>query len=297
MNGQNIDSPRPGARRMLLVGSGKLAHALALTMPEEIAAVMVRDADRFASIGPLVPEASLVFSLEEIAHLPIDLIWIATSDRAIPEVAERVAAGRDSWEGVTVAHSSGAGSVSLLEPFSRKGGRPLVLHPNASFTGDSPIPPGLLWGVTGTSDDVERIAAEILAPVAPRLVTVADERRPLYHAAASAASNYSLALFHMAAELYRRAGLDDRDARAVVARFMHESVERGVEDGVAMPEKLTGPISRGDREVVEQQLRSVERDAPEYLRPFAALGELTAGIVCTGEGLREWKELFGGVDA
>jgi predicted short-subunit dehydrogenase-like oxidoreductase (DUF2520 family) len=191
---------------------------------------------------------------------------------------------------VTAIHSSGAGSISLLAPFTRRNGSALVLHPNGSFTGDAPVPAGLLWTATASSPELLDHAARLLAPAAPRIVPLADDRRPLYHAAASVASNYSLALFFMAVDLYRRAGLDDHDAREVVRRFVHESVDRGMEGG-ALGERLTGPISRGDIDVVARQIVAITEAAPDYRRAFTALGAMTA--MMAGKDDAGWRELFG----
>lgn len=288
-----MDEDRGGEAvgRIVLVGAGKLAHAIGLTMPERVAAVLVRSPEHAAAIGPFPPGAPLLGRPDEVAGVDLDVIWLVTSDRAIPEMAGLIAPSRERWDGVTVIHSSGAGSVAALAPFASRGARTLVLHPNASFTGEAPIPSGLLWTVTSADPNALSFARHLLESVAPRIVAIEESHRALYHAAASVASNYSLSLFYMAVDLYRAAGLEDADARDVVGRFIRESVERGMAGGEP-GDLLTGPISRGDIEIVQRQLLAIQRDALRYCEPFAALGGMTAAMVAGGADLERWRRVF-----
>ena len=82
---------------------------------------------------------------------------------------------------------------------------------------------------------------------------VADEDRAAYHAAASIASNFLVAL-EGAAEQLRRAGRGSptRGARAARPRTRRELGERGAD-------ALTGPIARGDAATVARQREADRR--------------------------------------
>jgi predicted short-subunit dehydrogenase-like oxidoreductase (DUF2520 family) len=152
----------------------------------------------------------------------------------------------------------------------------MALHPNVSVTGDEPIPSGLLWSVS--SEGIEpRVIDALLNGLEPRITTIDEELRPLYHAAASVAANFTTTLFALAEELYRRSGIPIDAARTTVARFMNESVERSVGSGAV--EAVTGPVARNDMEIVRRQLDSIDERAPEFRALFERLVEATAQLL------------------
>jgi predicted short-subunit dehydrogenase-like oxidoreductase (DUF2520 family) len=257
-------------------------------MPERIIAIYGRDSHRLQAMNIIVPDAKLITSIDNFHDTLCDAIWIATADRDIEQICGEVASVRDSWEGVVAIHSSGAVPLAALEVVHQRGGGILALHPNVSLTGDEPIPEGLLWSVAsdGVGEDFPQLLLEGLQP---RLVVIDEDLRPLYHAAASAAANYSVTLFAIAEQLYRRAGVTDEDARTTVTRFMLQSIERSSLRG---PEaSVTGPVVRGDRDVLREQMRLVKAKAPELYSAFRSLAEATA-LLFSDTWNETWKEVF-----
>ncbi|MBS1910932.1 MAG: DUF2520 domain-containing protein [Bacteroidetes bacterium] len=257
--------------RLALVGSGRLARAIIRTFPHRVRAVLVRSA------APSLPggfdPAFVTVDPVRFADAGMDALWIATADAAIAPVAAMLAPLRESWKGVTVIHSSGATTRAVLGPFAARGARTIVLHPNGAFTGDAAISPGLVWGVSAADPGAIEFMLSLLHDIEPRPVTVAEEHQALYHAAASMASNYSVALFAAAETLYRRAGFDPAISQELVARYMRESVERAAVAG-AEP-ALTGPIVRGDEAVVRAQRNAIAAAQPSLLQLFDAFADLT----------------------
>lgn len=267
---------QPAHLRVAVIGGGRFARALLRTMPDRICGVVVRNNDVVSELRSLFPGTPVVTRFHDLDPASYDALWIATSDAAIPGVARTLADEREEWNKILVLHSSGATSPDALRALKNKGAIALALHPNGAFTGELPIPPGLVWSISSDDEEERRIILRLLAPLAPRLVVVDDRHRALYHAAASAASNYAVTLFGIAVDLYRRAGLSDAEARDVVAGFMAASAARGAALGAR--EALTGPVTRGDRDVVAGQIDAVRRFAPEYLESFLVLALQTAEL-------------------
>lgn len=263
--------------RIALIGFGRFGRSLALALPEYIRVLRLRSTDR-----PQLPD---VLRGVEVYHddtwLPrlggdIDTVWIATSDAAIASVALQLARNWEKWDGITVLHSSGATSGAVLDPLVALGAHALALHPNGAFTGTEPIPSGLLWTASTADPAALQTAHNLLARLSPAIVTVLDENRSLYHAAASVASNYAVTLFAAAQRLYERAGIPGTEAAATVARFLGESAMRARELG---PEAaLTGPIVRGDEEVARSQAQAVRAAAPELAALFDELAAATRAL-------------------
>jgi predicted short-subunit dehydrogenase-like oxidoreductase (DUF2520 family) len=100
---------------------------------------------------------------------------------------------------------------------------------------------------------------------------VPEEQRAAYHAAASIASNFPVALEESAAELLERAGV--ADARELLAPLVLRTAANWAERG---PEALTGPVARGDRETIERHRAALAELAPELLPMYEALAERAA---------------------
>jgi predicted short-subunit dehydrogenase-like oxidoreductase (DUF2520 family) len=126
---------------------------------------------------------------------------------------------------------------------------------------------------------------------------LADEVKPLYHAAAVFCSNYLVAVEGVAQELFRLAGIED-------PLPMFEPLARAALDATFAlgPEQaLTGPSARGDVGTIARNLESLSERAPDAIPAYLALAEVAAGLaVRTGrlgpedarkvvEVLDQWK--------
>lgn len=270
--------------RLLLIGAGRLARALIRSIPDRIVAVLVRPgtepltADEAGSIR-------VVELLEHLGGIEFDTAWILVQDRLISSVAHDLSTLPIDWRGRLAIHSSGAGTTKALLPLASRGCVTAVVHPNGSFSGKALIPNDLFWGISNEIDDsVKEWIQDILAPVRPRLIPVADSDRLLYHVAAATASNYVALLIAVARQFYQRAGVDPEHAKWIVAAFV-DQVNRNSMD-IDAARSITGPIARGDVDVVRRQLEEITRRAPEWLELMLALARATATVVGAPEELR-----------
>lgn len=265
---------------MVIIGAGRLARALVKTLGDRVVAVIRRTPGAIDD-EPAAAGAQICERLDEIST-SFDCVWIATSDRSIPDVAGELASTRESWQGIVVIHSSGATPLAALEPFRVRAATTLAIHPNWGATGEQKIPEGIYWGVSSADQSGESAAAEILTLVAGRAIIVDEARRGVYHAAASTASNFSVTLYVMSLALYDAAGIDMDIAEDMAFSFMLDSIERIVPGNPIGA--LTGPIVRGDRDVVRLQIQGIREHAPELFETFQALVRLTTSLVDAGRG-------------
>ncbi|MEO5930229.1 MAG: Rossmann-like and DUF2520 domain-containing protein [Candidatus Kapaibacterium sp.] len=274
---------------IVIIGSGRFAGSLARSMPERIIAIVSRNAGNQRGTERAKLNIPVVDSFSAVDRDSYGAVWIATSDASISEVAESIAPARDSWEGIVVVHSSGATPVNALDALRARGAFTIALHPNGSFTGAAPISAGLVWGISSHNPDFMGVAEELIGPLHPMLVPIEDRHRALYHAAASMAANYSITLFSIAMDLYMRAGLPESRARDVVAAFMAGSAANARALGPRAA--LTGPVARGDMEVVARQIGAIGADAPEYIPLFIEMTMRTAMLI-DEENSDAWRELI-----
>jgi predicted short-subunit dehydrogenase-like oxidoreductase (DUF2520 family) len=110
-----------------------------------------------------------------------------------------------------------------------------------------------------------------------RPFAVDEADRTAYHAAASIASNFLVALEESAAELLAEAGV--KDARELLAPLVLRTAANWAERG---PAALTGPIARGDDATVDRHLAELRERAPELVPLYEALAERTRAIAAQG---------------
>jgi predicted short-subunit dehydrogenase-like oxidoreductase (DUF2520 family) len=184
------------------------------------------------------------------------LVLLCVPDRAIPQTARAVPPG--PW----VAHVSGATPLAALDPHERRFG----LHPLQTFTrarGAEQLD-GAWAAVTAERDDARALAHDLAATLGLRAFDLADDRRVLYHAGASIASNFLVTLRRAAGELLEAAGAPPE----ALDPLMRRTIENGFE--------LTGPIQRGDWETVDAHLSAIRAEAPRLEPLYRALAEATA---------------------
>jgi predicted short-subunit dehydrogenase-like oxidoreductase (DUF2520 family) len=185
----------------------------------------------------------------------VELVVLCVPDAAIPEAAAAVEPG--PW----VAHVSGATPLAALEPHTRRFG----MHPLQTFTrsrGPEQLD-GAYAAVTAESDEARDVGFWLARTLGLEPFELADEARPLYHAAAAIASNYLVTLYRSASRLF---GLAGAPPEALVP-LMRRTIENGFE--------LTGPIARGDWATVDAHVRAIHDRAPELEPMYRVLAEAT----------------------
>jgi predicted short-subunit dehydrogenase-like oxidoreductase (DUF2520 family) len=185
-----------------------------------------------------------------------ELVLLCVPDRTIAEAARAVEPG--PW----VAHVSGATPLAALDPHTRRFG----LHPLQTFTrarGPEQLD-GAWAAVTAETDEARAVAHELAETLGLRPFDLADDRRVLYHAGASIASNFLVTLRRAAGELLEAAGAPPEALDPLMLRTIENRFE------------LTGPISRGDWDTVDAHVRAIRAEAPRLEPLYRVLAEATA---------------------
>src|SRR5438046_1689919 len=182
-----------------------------------------------------------------------DLRLLCVPDSAIGEVAGGIVPG--PW----VAHVSGATTLAALDPHGRR----FSVHPLQTFTrarGAEQLD-GAWAAVTAESDDARERGMWLARTLGLRPFELADDARPLYHAGAAIASNYLVTLHRAASQLFAAAGAPPE----ALVPLMTRTIENGFE--------LTGPIARGDWDMVERHREALRGSGFEAA--YDAMAEAT----------------------
>ena len=102
-------------------------------------------------------------------------------------------------------------------------------------------------------------------------IWVAEEARPLYHAALANGANHLVTLVAQTLDLLRRRGI--ADPAALVRPLLTAALDNVLRMG---DEALTGPVARGDAGTVAAHLEVLSRAAPEARAAYIAMARLTA---------------------
>jgi predicted short-subunit dehydrogenase-like oxidoreductase (DUF2520 family) len=220
---------------------------------------------------------------------------IAVPDEVLPSVATELGAllRRDrppGGLGPLVLHTSGASSVTVLAPCAEAGALTLVFHPLQTFpdpSSGSARLPGAAVAITSGSGGAESRAAllgfALAQSLGARPFFLPDERRALYHAAATMACNYFVTLEHLASTLFVRAGLPDQEAFDLFLPLVTATLDNLRDHGPVAA--LTGPLSRGDAATVSRHLAALAAESPSVLQAYQVLGLATLDLVRAQQNL------------
>ncbi|MBV9382811.1 MAG: DUF2520 domain-containing protein [Streptosporangiaceae bacterium] len=264
----------PARLRVGVIGPGRagtaLARALARAGHEVVAASAVSEASvgrvRRAFPAARIAEPAGVLDLADLALLTVP-------DDALPGLVSGLAATGAPYAGRLLVHASGRYGVAVLDPAARLGALPLALHPVMTFTGrddDADRLKGVSFGVTAPGP-LRTVAEALVIEMGGDPVFVTEENRELYHAALASAANHLVTLVAEAADLLRKAGVDN-PAR-MLGPLLSSALDNALRFGDA---GLTGPVARGDSGTVAGHVAALGTASPGARAAYLALARLTA---------------------
>jgi len=253
-----------------VVGAGRVGTAFAVRLRDaghRIVAVSGRKAT-VERAARYLPGVSVTDPVE--AARAAEVVLIGTPDAAIEQMCTALAVARAMGRGQAVVHLSGAASLDALAPAHSVGATVLSIHPLQTFPDvDAALEriAGAGVAVTALSEEGHALGERLASDVGGRPFRLADEVKPLYHAAAVFASNYLVAVTALAEGMFRTAGLPDPIGLAM-------PLQRATLDNVAAmgpARALTGPAVRGDAVTVQRNLEALATHAPTAIAAYVAL--------------------------
>ena len=265
---------------LTIVGAGRVGRALGRRLHElgwKIGAVVTRShasarrATRFIGAGQ--PHGGLTRQI-----LNCSVILVATPDSAVREVAEELARiGAEELSGKIVLHTSGALDASALAAVRAFGAAAGSMHPLQSFSGVGvPQLEGKVFAIEGDPAAV-RMARQIARALGGAAVPIDGSKKPLYHAGAAMAAGHVLAVVEAGARLLMSIGMNRREAvRALLplTRQVLQNFER-----LGPRAAWTGPLARGDYEVIEAHKKALQDAPKEFSEAYEAVNRLAALVL------------------
>lgn len=263
---------------LTFIGAGRVGTSLAILFKEAgypVLGIASRTTSSAKKAGAL---AGIPVLTAEEACRKADILFITTSDREISCVIEQLGTKRCFKNGQIIVHTSGAHSSTVLSPARECGCRLLSFHPLQSF---SP-PTTALVNLHGTIFTLEGdaavldVARQLVRDLGGKPVIIKAEQKILYHAGACVASNYVVAVFHLAISLLQAAGFSPETARKALLPLL-TGTTANLQKTIPT-EALTGPISRGDISTLSVHLSSLNAQCPEFLNLYRQLALYTMQV-------------------
>lgn len=250
-----------------IFGSGRAGGALAIAAS--------RSGHTITSIeGRSAESVSVLKTLVDVVPGAPDLRIVAVSDDAIPEVAAVMAELADP---VPTVHVSGAVPVDALAPIATMGVQTGSMHPLQTLP-DAQRGAARLdgaWMAITALDPLRGQLHDLAVSFGCRPFDLRDEVKPLYHAAAAAAANYTLTTLDLSLALFEAAGVPFEAAHPLVEAIIANAFDLGPAGA------LTGPVARGDTATVARQLAAIRDRVPQAEALFVDLTRSTARLAGT----------------
>lgn len=267
-------------RKVLIIGAGVVGTAMGYLLKRKgykivsIASRKIESAERAVEfIGEGEASSDPVSSA-----MKADIVFITTPDSAIEEVCRKVASQGGFKKGTMVFHMSGALSSDVLVSAKKAGATVSSIHPLQSLADVGEAVkniPGSYFCIEGDKEALS-VARDIVSALGGKEITIDVEKKPLYHAGASVASNYLVAIIRFGMELFEAAGVKREDSLNALMPLIKGTVVNI--ENLGIPRALTGPISRGDTEVIEDHLKAIKNRRDELLNLYSELGRYTVKV-------------------
>ncbi len=217
-----------------------------------------------------------------------ELMLISSRDDSIGELAALIAGRIAPQPGCGVAHLSGLVPRTALASLAGAGYRTGTFHPLQTLPNPDSGAARLSGAWVGiTADDLAATLSDFARSLGMKPFEIADNKKALYHAAASAAANFPLASLAMSYDLFAASGVPFEAAQPLVEAIVANAFELGPRAA------LTGPVARGDVGTVRKQLDAVAGAQPSWIGDFAAAVRVLARLSGNGpqfdEMLDNWR--------
>ncbi|MFK5927571.1 MAG: DUF2520 domain-containing protein [Desulfuromusa sp.] len=264
-----------------LIGPGRVGCAVSKHLYEAeypIVAIISRHRKRATEACSYIGCSSDLASDQLATAATAQIILLAVPDDQIQNLALELQASCHLSKQTTIIHFSGLHSAAIMR-HKESSALLLSLHPLHPFADRQKAFEDLRHcpcALESNSPQALTLGQELVTAIGGHFFTLDSKNKPLYHAAASIASNYLVTLLASAADLLVSCGIKPDNAIPMLMPLVQATLDN-VSD-LGSEQGLSGPIVRGDIGTVSDHIKALEQRAPELLPLYLQMGELTAII-------------------
>jgi predicted short-subunit dehydrogenase-like oxidoreductase (DUF2520 family) len=266
--------------KIAIVGVGVVGTALAHLLKKkgyQLVGLASRGEKSLEKAIALVGEVRTTTRPEEITPAA-DIVFITTSDSAIQEVCDAIAANKGFRGGQIVVHTSGSLPSTILESAHVSGALIAACHPLQSFA-DAQAGVRLIhssiFNLEGDSQAIP-ILRELVQALGGKPLAINTQDKPIYHAAAVIACNFLVTLVYLSYQLFEAIGITPDDAAQALLPLIKGTIDNIERLGPV--KALTGPIARGDGGVIRGHLEAMKQLDPRFIDIYRTISRLTVEV-------------------
>ena len=247
-----------------IIGAGRLGKVLAKLFHEKkiciIQSVCNSSVDSAQNACDFIGSGQAVLQIKDMQKS--DLTLIAAPDSHIAACAKQLSYLDESC---IVFHCSGVLASTVLPKAAKRAS----IHPLKSFA-DSMLSFQSFENTYCTYEgDDGGILRAIFEKIGGIVLGINQDQKPLYHSAATIASNYTVTLFDSVFQCFIASGLTSDDALILTHSLMSDALEN-MKNLKSAKKALTGPIARGDAKTVERHINALSNTP--YQKLYQILG-------------------------
>lgn len=232
--------------RVVIVGSGNVAEALAVALSEaqvDVVQIFSRNESRGREVARL---SGAEWSGTELREA--ELYLIAVSDSAVEEVSRSLRVP----EGAVVAHTAGCVSIDALASHPHRA----VFYPFQTFSVGRRVDFSKVYiFLEAASERAMEVVREVSQSLTTHIEEADSARRAVVHLSGVFSSNFVNAMYENATEVLERVGLPFD----VIAPIVEEASAKVL--AVRSPRKCqTGPARRGDKGTLDRHRAMLAKD-------------------------------------
>ena len=207
-----------------------------------------------------------------------DVFLIGCQDDLIEECLSQLLPSKAIKKGNIIFHCSGSKSSAVLDKAKESGALIASLHPVKSFANPATAIKSFKGTYCGFEGNIESalVLKEWVRAVGGIPFDIDADKKLLYHAASVFSCNYLVALEELSLKAFAQSGVDSGLAMKILEPIVKGTVDNIFTLGTA--NALTGPIARGDFEVVAEQLKVVEAWDKDAGQIYKRLGDICADL-------------------
>ena len=285
-----------------VIGCGRLGKAITRLFNEhqvfQVVDILNRSMSSSEQAVKFVGAGRPIESISELRD--VEVVFIAAADASIQTVAESLASA-SFYENTIVFHASGALSYHVLDSLAVQGALTASVHPMVTFSDPQLATQAVVGSYCAVEGhpDARQLLSRAFQKIGSNPFDLGDVSKAEYHTAAVFVSNYVTTVIHTGIDLFMRVGLEREHLLKALQPAITSIMTSLFNEGSV--ESLTGPISRGDVNVIEQHLNALKFNAPEKLELYRQLAQATVPIsrekgLATSESLDRIEQLLNSLD-
>ncbi len=255
-----------------IIGAGRLGTSLAHALSKKgyrIKALSCRTDSSAKESRKIIGEGKPLTDNVQTAEAA-ELVILCLPDEEIGRVVAELSTSNIDWPGKLVIHCSGILPAAVLDPLKDKGAMTASVHPVQSFPQKKTGPnhfKNIYFSLEGRGRALA-LTEKIVRKLGGYPFILRAKDKPLYHAACSIASNFSVVLLNAAVSMLKEVGLKQEKALRVLLPLIKGTLHNVRKFDISA--SLTGPIVRGDLKTVKMHLKALQR-FPSYHQIYRKL--------------------------